>query len=181
MPQQFIQNPLNQFEPERLPVGWPWRMFTVSLIILFASVLTYFGLVFGYEPFLNSKIQAADSELTGLSKVITKEDRDQLAQFYSQLVNLKNLLDNHIISSKLFPLLEKITNQKVYYRNANFNVTEGKLELEAVAQSFNVLSEQLESFNLAEEIERYIVNQAQLSEGTVSFKATLKVKSNFLK
>ena len=181
MPQQFVQNPLEQFEPERLPVGWPWRFFSVSLIIFSATLLLYLGLVFGYKPFLNSSIQKKDAEISKISQTVTKEDQEQFIKFYSQLANLKLLLDNHSVSSKVFPALEQMTNKKVFYKSANLKVPERELELDGVAESYGVLSEQLEAFNKSDGVERFILGQSQAGESGVQFKATLKLKANLLK
>lgn len=181
MPSQFNHNPLNQFESENLPVGWPWRFFSVSLIIFLAATLFFFGLSLGYEPYLNSKIREMDANIDQLLGIISREDQEKFAQFYSQLANLKTILDDHILSSKIFPLLEKITNQKVYYNNLNLRVPERELELEGFADSYGVLGEQLEAFDQAPEIERYLMNQSQANGNLVQFKATLKFKSDFLK
>lgn len=180
-PRQFTQNPLNQFESENLPVGWPWRFFSASLIIFFAVLLVYLGLVFGYQPYLRSQIQEMDNQINQLLGTVSKEDQENFTQFYSQLVNLKSLLDNHAESSKLFPLLEKITNKKVYYTNLNLRIPERELELEGLTESYAVLGEQLESFNQSNEIDRYLLNQSQLSGNLVQFKATLKLKAGLLK
>ena len=181
MPQQFTQNSLSRFESENLPVGWPWRFFSVSLIIFLTSLLIFFGLTLGYGPYLRSQILETDAKMNQLLETVSKEDQEKFAQFYSQLVNLKNLLDNHIASSKIFPWLEKITNQKVYYSNFNLRVPEKELELEGLADSYAVLGEQLEAFNQAPEIERYLINQSQASGNLVQFKVTLKLKDAVLK
>lgn len=181
MPPQFTQNPLNQFESENLPVGWPWRFFSVSLIIFLAAVLVFVGLSLGYEPYLNSQIRETDAKIDQLLGIVPKEDQEKFAQFYSQLANLKSILDEHILSSKIFSWLEKITNQKVYYNNLNLRVPEKELELEGFADSYGVLGEQLEAFDQAPEIERYLMNQSQTSGNLVQFKATLKLKDAVLK
>ena len=181
MPQQFNQNPLNQFESEQLAVGWPLRFFSISLVIFSAAILFYLGLVFGYETFLNSKIESIDDEINQLVGAVSKEDQEKFADAYSKIANIKNLLESHAQSSKLFPLLERITNKKVYYTTANLKVPEQELELEGTADSYNVLAEQLESFNQTAEISRYILNQSQFNADAVQFKVTLKLKDSVLK
>ena len=181
MPQQFVQNPLEQFEPEKLSIGWPWRFFSVSLIIFSATLLLYLGLFFGYKPFLNSSIKEKDGEISDLSQTVNAQDQEQFIKFYSQLVNLKILLGNHLISSKVFPILEQMTNQKIFYKSANLKIPEQELELDGVAESYGVLSEQLEAFNKSEAVERLILGQSQVGDGGVQFRATLKLKADLLK
>lgn len=179
MPQQFVQNPLDQFEPEKLPIGWPWRLFLVTLIIFAFSVLSYIGLAFGYGPYLSSQIESKRTELSQLA--ISQEDRRILGHASSLLANLENILDNHILSSKLFPVLERVTNQRVYYTNANLKVPQRELELRGFAESFEVLAQQLEAYDQAVEVEGFTLNEAQFSQNLVSFRISLKLSANLLK
>ena len=181
MPQQFLQNPLNQFEPERLPVGWPWRIFIFSGGLFTLAVLTYFGLVFGYKPFLESRISELDGELNKLAGVTSVEEREEFARAYSRLANAKGLLQSHTAAHKIFPLLERITNQRVNYSTGKLAASGRELELGGFAQSYLALSEQLEAFKQATEIESYLLDQSQKNEDSVQFKVTLKLKENALK
>ena len=112
---------------------------------------------------------------------LSKGSPQKFTQFYSQLVNLQNLLGNHIAASKAFPILERITSHKVYYRSVDLKIPERQLELDGIAESYEVLGEQLESFNQAAEMENSLVNQSQLVNQAVQFKATLLLKDNVLK
>jgi len=134
-----------------------------------------------YEPLLNRKIEVAEAEFKKLSAGVSKEDQEKFTLFYSQITNLKNLLANHTAASKAFVFLEKLTHPEVYFRDVSLRVSEGKLELNGVAGSFSVLSEQLEAFNQAEEIDRYLIRQSQVEEGKVQFKVELTLKANLLK
>lgn len=181
MPQQFHQNPLEQFEPEKLPVGWPWRLFTASFVIFLAAALTYVGLIWGYEPYLNSQIKKRDIEIEQLAQTVSKEKQEEFIRFYSQMSNLKELLNKHNLASKAFSLLEKMTNQKVYYTNAYLKVDERTIEVDGVSDSYGVLAEQLEAFHQTGDVERHMLNQSQLREGRVRFKATLTLKETLLR
>lgn len=182
MPQQFVQNPLEQFETESLPIGWPWRFLAVSFIIFSATAFVYAGMVFGYEPYLNNKIAEQDQAIGQLAESVSADERDQFARFYSQIVNLKNLLDNHVAGSTVFPFLESVTNKRVYYTAANLKTAERGLELDGVAADYQVLSEQLESFKRSSLVSGYSLNQSQLSsDSNVQFKVVVKLKEAALK
>jgi len=179
MPQQFVQNPLDQFEPEKLPIGWPWRLFLLTLGLFTFSVLLYLGLAFGYSPYLNSQIEMKRSELSQLA--IPQEDRQILGQASSLLANLEGILNNHILSSKLFSVLERVTNQKTYYTNANLKVPQRELELRGFVESYEILAQQLEAYEQAEEIESYSLNESQASQDLISFRISLKLNADLLK
>jgi Tfp pilus assembly protein PilN len=182
VPQQFVQNPLNQFEPERLPVGWPWRLFIAAFGVFLATVLGYVGILFGYQPYLRNQIQQKTNEIEQLSETIPKADQDQFINFYSQLVNLKNILDSHVMASPLFSFLERTTHPRVYFANASMKFREGELELNGLAESYAAVTEQLEVFSQAPEIDRLLVSQAQLGErNLVGFKVAIRFKKGALK
>lgn len=180
MPQQFLQNPMNQFERESLPVGWPWRFFMVSFVIFLVSILSYLGLAFGYNPYLNSEIAKKDGEINQLSGAVSKENQDKFIQIYSQMINIKSLLDSHIFSSNVLSLLEQRTHPKVYFTGVNLKSPERELELDGIAASFSVLAEQLEIFAQTKDIEKYTLGQSQLNGDVVQFRITLKLNKSTL-
>lgn len=167
-------------KPEKLPVGWPWRIFVFSVMFLLAAILSYFGLRFGYSSYLTSKIKSIDANLETLTGEISIKDRNDFINSYSQLVNLKNILDKHMFVSKIFPLLEKVTNQKVYYTTLDFKLTERKLILEGLTDSYGTLGEQLASFDGEPMIERYNLDQSQIADNLIKFKVSLILSRNLL-
>lgn len=169
------------FRSEKLPIGAPARLLTVSFLFMLVALLSYFGLTFGYQPFLNSRIKNTDQKLQQLSGTVSKSDQEKFIQFYSQLVNFRKILDSHISLSGLFPTLEKLTNQKVFYSGADLKIKEKQLVLEGVAVSYAVLSEQLTAFGNDPAVEKYFLNQSQFSDGKVQFKATLTLKEEMFK
>ncbi len=180
MPQQFVQNPMDQFAPENLAVGWPWRFFTVSFVVFLASLLAYLGLVFGYEPFLTNQISAKDQEIAQRVASVPKADQDKFIQIYSQIINVKSLVDSHIFSSNALALLESATHPRVYFTSLNMKVSDRELDLDGVAESFPVLSEQLQIFAQTPGIENYSLIQSQLNGTAVQFKASLKLSKDLL-
>lgn len=151
----------------------------VTLALFASSVLAYIGLAFGYGPYLNSQIEEKKNELSQLA--ISREDRQVLGQAFSLLANLENILNNHVLSSKLFPVLERMTNQRVYYTNANLKVPQRELELRGFAESYEVLAQQLTAYDQAAEVESYTLNEAQFSQNLVSFRVSLKLSADLLK
>ncbi len=158
---------------EKLSVGWPWRLLSFSFLIILAAGVIYFGLAFGYKNFLNNRIGDIDAEIEQLSESIPEEQQEKLIKFYGQLANLQNLLNKHIISSNIFPILEKNTNQGVFYNSAELKMNDRRLVLDGVANSYQVLSQQLEAFNRVPDIEKVIVNESYLSNGRVVFRLFL--------
>lgn len=175
---QQYKNSRDQFQPEKLPVGWPWRLFVFSLFMMLAVVLIYTGLRFGYKPYLSSKITDIDNKLGELNSQISAKDKEDFINSYSQLANLKNILNKHVFTSKIFPLLEKVTHQRVYFNDFSFKMADRKLILNGTAESYGVLSEQLAAFDGEPTIENYILNQSKADGSAAQFKVTLTLSPN---
>jgi len=155
---------------DKLGVGLPWKVFIFSFI-LFGTVLgSYLGLIFGYKPFLNSRIESVQSQIDELARSVSVEEQSELLRFYSQIVNMKTLLDGHISLNKFFSFLENRANRQVSYDIAFLNSSNRELILEGVAASYPILSEQLQALHQAPEVERYTLSQSQVAEGRVRFR-----------
>ena len=168
-------------ERERTTTVWPWRLFVASLIALIVAVLYYVGLAFGYRTYLNSGIEKKDAEIAELAASIPKEDQVRLMRFYNQIQSLKNLLDKHVINSKILSLLEKNTSKKVFYNKLDLDVAQRSLNLDGIAESYQILSQQLEAFKQAPEVERFLINNSQFNQGVVLFNLTVVLKSELFK
>ena len=177
---QLAQSPFERYESESASAGLPWRLFSISATILFIAVLTYFGLTFGYNKILQDRLDSQNQELTALAARISKSqsDQDSFIGFYSQLVNLKTIFNNHVVSSRLFSVLESLTHQRVYFSGVDLKLVERQLDLDGVAESFGVLSEQLESLRQRPEVERTLLSQSQRGEDGIRFKLTLILKKD---
>jgi len=179
---QYTKNITEQFmEPERLPVGWPWRLFIFSLILFALVVFVYLGIIWGYEPYLRAQRQSLDQKITEIGGAISEADRENFVNFFSQLVNLQNLLDSHIKGSNIYSFLEKNTNQGVYYEGGNLSVAERYLRLDGIARSYDNLTQQLVAFEQAPEIERVILTESQTADKGVRFSLQLVIKPELLK
>jgi lipopolysaccharide export LptBFGC system permease protein LptF len=161
MPQ--YTNTLEQFRtPEKLPVGWPWRLLVFALIVFAFMVAIYFGMVFGYTPYLNSQANSLDKQINSLSQSVNQEQQKNLANFYSQLINVQTLLASHQNPSKLFDFLEKNTNQNVYYQSLELAAAEKTLKLTGNASDYNILVQQLELFRRDPRVESVFLDSSGL-------------------
>lgn len=174
---QYINSTNERFLKTHLTVGWPWRMFIFTLVIFLISLLGYLGLAFGYKPYLQSSIAKVESELNSLSLQINSKDQKSFIEFYSQVANLKSLLNTHVVTSKLFPLLESSTHQKVVYSSVNLIVQEKTLRIEGFADSYETLSAQLALYKQAPWVEKVILDNSSLADKTIKFGARLIIKN----
>src|SRR3989344_5147872 len=99
MPPQIPVNIAGKIGPEKLTVGWPWRFFLFSILMIITFLVVYFGLTLGYRPFLESLIEEQNIEINQLGQTISQQDQQGFINFYSQLANLQNILNSHVTSS----------------------------------------------------------------------------------
>lgn len=170
-----------QFVPEIVPVGLPWRLLIFSGVIFALSLLIYFGLSVGYESYLNSRIGDLDSQLNQLSNSISQQDQQKFVGFYSQIANLKTVLGQHIFSANVFPFLEKNTLPQTYYNEAKFSASSLNLELRGRTASLETLAEQLAQFEKAPELQSVVLKSTDFGQGgPISFTMSLTFSSDYL-
>ncbi len=166
---------------EKLAVGWPWRLLLLTIIIFAILTAIYFGMIFGYKPYLNSQIKNLDKEIDVLNQAIDESQQKNLTDFYSQVINVKNLLDRHPTPSKVFEFLEKNTSDKIYYISLNLSLDEKDLKLEGSALDYGALAQQLELFNRAPETEKVFLQDSKLSEERIRFSIRLIFKPELIR
>lgn len=166
---------------EKLAVGWPWRLFVFSGLAMTAAAVVYVGLAFGYRQLLEQQLQRVETEMDELAQSIPQEQQEGLLRFYSQLANLQVLLRNHLMSSQLFPFLERNTNQTVAYTTLDFKASDRRAALEGSAPSYQALSQQLEAFSRTPQVENVVVNDSYAAEGRVFFRLTAIISGDTLR
>lgn len=183
MPEPGTQARLEEeFVTEVIPVGLPWRLLIFSVIIFGFAVSIYFGLRFGYGTYLSSKARELDKKIEALGAQVKQEDQQNFINFYSQLINLKKVLDRHIFASNVFGFLERNTLAAVYYTEADFSADGKSLGLVGRADSAETLVQQLSVFDQSPDLEGVILEQMTFGEkgGTV-FSIKLVFGESFFK
>jgi hypothetical protein len=174
---QYNQSVAEKFmEPEKLPVGWPWRLFLFSLVIFALVIFVYLGIIWGYQPYLQSQKESLDKKINEIGGAISETDRENFINFFSQLINIQTLLNTHIKGSNIYSFLEKNTNKGIYYETADLSTSEHSLKLTGSARSYDNLVQQLVAFEQAPEIERTILEQSQTAEKGIRFSLQLIMK-----
>lgn len=170
---QVNSNLGEQFFREQISVGWPWRLMITMFIIFLIALLIYFGLVFGYKPFLNNSLAGVESELQSVSAQFSSEKKENFISFYSQLTNLQKLLANHKVASKAFSSLELMTAKDVTYTGINLSVPDRTIAIEGVTNSFGSLAVQLALYDQAKEVRKVTLDSSKSNGAIVQFKVKL--------
>lgn len=172
-------NVSEQFVTEKVSVGWPWRIFVFSLVVFFLSLSIYFGLRFGYGPYLEKSSEELDKKLAELTRTISVDEQDRFVNFYSQLVNLKAVLNSHSFVSNVFQFLERNTINSVYYNEANVDVNKRFVALKGFANNLQSLTEQVAVLEKAAEVESVILSNVGFVNNVTSFEFLVIFKPNF--
>ena len=169
----------------RSPRAWQseagsW-LFNLGLLVFIGSLVLAGGL-FVYKNSL------AKSQATWADQVKSQED-DLRPDLLSQLINLshelsatRGLLANHTFTSNVFAFLESITLPHVQFTNFTFSAQNVKIDLAAVADSFQTVADQvqiLESNPQVEKVDFGGLNRSQ--QGKVNFRMTITVKPSLLR
>ncbi|MBI2075249.1 MAG: hypothetical protein HYZ07_02420 [Candidatus Harrisonbacteria bacterium] len=152
--------------------GVPWKIFLLSLLLLAAVGAGYAGVRFGYVPYVQGKLIAVNAQIAELTGAIPEKEQANLIRFYSQIVNLKGLLDRHVAGSKMLQFLEARTNAALQYTNVGVNAARRELALEGLTLRYETLAEQLESLRQAPEVQAVLLNESRIAEGKLRFRIT---------
>lgn len=123
--------------------GFPWRLLIISIVVFGLTVLIYFGIAYGYTPYLNSQVSKVKADLNTLSKKIDDSQQKILTDFYSQIYNIQTLQSGHIYPSKFFDFIESNTYPSIKLTGASVGVQGGEVKIEGVATDFSVLTNYL--------------------------------------
>ncbi|MFH0806239.1 MAG: hypothetical protein V1885_00735 [Candidatus Brennerbacteria bacterium] len=161
-----------QFAQERLPVGWPWRLLVFSIALFAFSILVYFGIRVGYSAYLEDRIVEVDAALTALTSEVTSADQEQFVGFYSQIVNLKSVLEWHEYGANIFTFLEKYTLPEIQFTEGELNAEEFTLSLRGSGVSVNIVGQQLAALETAPGVAKVLLRDVN-TEGRATFSFTI--------
>ncbi len=153
-------------EPPQTP-GWSVSLLSFSGGLLFIVLAIYFGLAYGYEPYVQAQVDALNTKLNMVANSISPAQAAQLATFYSQITNLKDVLASRTELSQLFSWLEKNTEANVYYSSLQFSGG-SKISLQGSAVSEADVNEQAAIFESSPQV-------SSVNLSTVSFDDNGKV------
>ncbi len=151
---------------EYLSAQTPWRVLILTLVIFIFSVLIYFGMIFGYKPYLKSQTRNLEQKISVLNQSIDETQQKQIVTFFSQMVNIQSLLSGHKYFSSIFDFIEKNTHQKITYSDLKFNVSEMDIKIEGTAPSYDLLVNQLAVYNQAPEVKKVSLDSSSAQEGS---------------
>lgn len=178
LPQKVIEQ--LEREPPKTP-GWSGQLLMFSSTIFFISVFVYFGLLYGYKPYLASEVQKLQDKIQAFSQQIPAEDQAKIVNFYSQLINLKGILANHVTASRVFTWFEKNTQANVYYERFDLNTKNSRVSLGGVGKTMEDVNQQFAIFASRPELSRMVIGSVSLGQDGWSFTTELFFDKDYFK
>lgn len=132
LPQKIVEQ-LGR-SPVKTP-GWSSRLLMFSSTIFMISFGVYIGLIVGYKPYLETQIKKLDDQILKLGAQIPESDQQDVVKFYGQIVNLRTLLNTHVLGSRFLTWLEQNTQANVYFTSLSVNLQGGQVSLAGRARA----------------------------------------------
>lgn len=132
LPQQAVEKLAN--EPVATQ-GIYKELLVLATALLALMLVLYGGIAYGYQAYLKSSIANLDKSIAKFGESIPQAQQDETADFYSELVNLRELLRTHTTASPVFALLERTANPNIYFTKLNLNTTTNEVDLTGAAKN----------------------------------------------
>lgn len=131
------------------------------------------GLTFGYKTYLDTVQTARKNRLDSVEKTIDATTVEDFIRLRNRIQVAQGLLDQHVVMSQFFDVLESLTLQNVRFKALQLLVDEDrtvKIDMHGVARSFNALAAESAAFASEKRIKRAIFSNIMADKsGAVSF------------
>ena len=159
--------------------GWMTNLITIAIIVFVVIFGLYFVANF-YDNYIRKSIADINTKIKDLAKEISVEDRNEVLTFYSQLVNLKTLLANHVYPSNIFSRLELITHPQVTFTTFSYENKTSIIKLEGYARDLNVLAQQLLALQKTTDFVKITVSDIKNAADNVQFGVEINFNPTFI-
>lgn len=156
-------------------------VFLSSSLLILALVL-YAGLQFGYSAYLKSSSDKLNAQIQDYAKKVSPEDSEKVANFYSQLANLGELLKNHSSASPALRLVEGTSSPDIYYNKLNLSVATNQLDLSGFGKTLEAIAAQAALLEKDPNVDRVNLTNAMQGQGNLwQFNMTVFLKPGVLR
>lgn len=168
---------------EYLSAQTPWRVLILTFTVFIFTVLIYFGMVFGYGPYLKSKTRSLDQKISVLNQSVDEAQQKQIITFFSQMTNIQTLLSNHKTFSQIFDFIERSTYPQINYSDFKFSAAEMEIKIEGTAPNYNDLIKELALYKQSPEVKTTQLENSSAQEQSreVRFSVKLILDPQFIK
>lgn len=166
---------------ERAPRSPAWfgQLMAFAVMILVLVIVVFFGITFGYRPYLEKKVAALDNEISDFSRKVPADEQANILTFYSQLANLKTVLGKHTATPAFLRWIEEGTVQSVQVTKVSMNVASRQVQVTGIADSQTDVALQVAAFQNRPGVERVDFRNSQAVAGGVQFDVAMTVVQGF--
>lgn len=175
-PQPAIEQ-LSQRAP-RSP-AWFGQLMMFGGTLFFVAVAIYIGIIFGYKPYLNHRVDSLNQQIATFAQQVPAEQQAEIATFYSQLVNLKGLLNKHVAMTSFFAWLEQVTLPSVQIQKLNVSGNNRQASITGVARTVTDIASQLAVLESQPGVERINLKNVTNANGAWQFDMTVSFVPGF--
>lgn len=170
-----------QFVDAQTSIGTPWRVLTASLVIFALAVFIELGLSLGYGKYLDGKISDVDQRIQTLAASV-EQKQQEFVTFYSQVVNLKSILEKRSFATNAFTFLERNAIAPVYFSEAQFFASKHELSVKGFAPTLNDLSQQIAVIQKdVKNVKDVVLDEVNMQGGGAGFSFTIIFTADFFK
>lgn len=156
-------------------------LFIVATIATSAVVIATGGILW-YTYYLNNNTELLKQEVARLEEDLRPELINQLLNLDKKMSGLRILLDNHIITSNVFKLLEENTLTQVHFSSFSYFADARKIDLSGEAATYSTLSQQVRLFEALPQVERVdFGGLSKTSAGRITFKMGIVFKQSLIR
>ncbi len=160
--------------------GWLGQLLMFSGTLCFLSAAFYVGLQFGYVKFLSGKVEEVRQQITQVSREVSQEDQGRILGFYSQISNLRSILDSHVLPSYAISWFERTTVPSVYWVRFSATIQTNQVNLAGVARSMEDVISQIAVLQKDPQVQQARLNSASSdNKGVWNFDMNLTVAPSF--
>jgi len=152
-----------------------------ACIVLLAVLMAYFAASI-YAGSLKRRVDALVSEAKNTQEQRDTATEEEVIKLNSKFSSVENLLDDHIIASKLFEFMERITHPRVYFTNFTFRANDKTVIANGSTDNYTTFGEQYIAFQQNKKISDLRVSSVKLSRtGKVEFGISFSVDESIYK
>lgn len=161
------------FKPEK-ETSFTWRALFYTGAIFALAFLVYLGLALGYKPFLTKAITGIDTEIDKISKARTSDRESQqfevtFLDFYSQALNIQQLLKDHVAVTPVFDLIERSTREDVFFQTIQIDEKTRVISFSGLAKDYASLASQFAVYGGLSETEGTTITGSRQSDAGMVF------------
>lgn len=122
--------------------SWQRILFYSLVVVIIALIAFYFMLFFNHRE-AEEKLHELDGKLEEIQKPEKLELESKVVGYKQKIDEVNPYVDNHIVTSKAFVLLEDLTHPQVFFRETYIHPLDDEVKLSGVTNSFISLGQQL--------------------------------------